>query len=847
MNLLCNPVNPDKDIEAPDVFLTQLGLRPKGSITTTHNDTAFVYLPSGRCIGEMTKDTLDKLTNSFRKMAPAKTTTSTTLGLDEAMAQLLMRYQTPSNNPESCDKSVTPARFMQGLSALGVTHERFASPLDRSIHLPTFSSTHQEDNIFGSRGDAFAEPWSGFGFANPGKTHSTLTKVVRWAISSAVLLKEPVLNILLLPRGPESKHNLYLGHHLVYDMGTINKITFTPPDYWRSNKQSQTARKPDTSQYKLFAVANKAGMEKYLSNNADWARFTSVCLSSLSLEVIRPGSINIPRNIERTPYKHPKALETMIAAPPTRPQLSHKRCRPEPDPQQWRRPLAVDPRLGVYTDGSCMKQQGGPSRLGAAVRHQLHEKIHITSINPQGHGATNTINRAELSAIHIALTDSTIAGAHTDLIIYTDSQCSIQMINKMMYQPTRMLESKHLPLLEAIVQAIQDRSTAGGKTTIQKVKSHIGIMGNEEADKAASAVAKGLTPATDCVQEWVTPLAYQSITWPATCPDSEGDNGDTYYCNDLSPAIKSHLMPTLQAGKTNNSLYVQLNKKVYENAHAGHSNFMWNKGSNVPFQTIKMVFQARWGTTYHQGRAVQFKQRDRSTGMPLSNPACRLCGRPDGPVHTFAGCLHPQIKAHTISRHNKAVQIIHKAIGTGELGGSYCIVDATKQDHLPAGVASNRLPAWLLPNVDATTLAKLRPDILLVKGLPTREADGLVRLPQQDLAQLQRTCTILIIEIGYASEFRYNEKHAQKTAQHAELMTLLRGSGWDVKQYNVVLGIAATINRDVIDLLEALGVPALKKKSSLHELHKLGATKVRDMLTTRRKLQATLQSQTGVG
>lgn len=270
----------------------------------------------------------------------------------------------------------------------------------------------------------------------------------------------------------------------------------------------------------------------------------------------------------------------------------------------------------------------------------------------------------------MALVTTSVAEKHEDLTIYTDSLCAIQLINKMLYRPTRMLESKHLPMLEAITEAILARSTAGGKTKIQKVKSHSGIQGNDDADKAAAAVAKGSTPASECIQEWVTPQAYESITWPATLPPTNTDAEGLYFCSDLSASLKSHLMPTLQTGKTNNTLYVQLNKKVSQTAHATHSNSMWDRTSNVPFKTAKMVFKVRWGLTYHQGRAVQFKHKDKSTGAPLTDASCLLCGRPDGPVHIFAGCQHPHIKAHNIARHNKAVLILHKGIKKGELGGA---------------------------------------------------------------------------------------------------------------------------------------------------------------------------------
>lgn len=125
-------------------------------------------------------------------------------------------------------------------------------------------------------------------------------------------------------------------------------------------------------------------------------------------------------------------------------------------------PLAVDPLEGAYTDGSCIEDQGGPNRLGAAVRYVQGTAVCTMFIKPQGRGTTNTINRAELSAIHFAVCDTSIARNDEDLVIYTDSLCCIQLVNKMQYTPASMADNKHLLLVEAITARILVRTRAGG-------------------------------------------------------------------------------------------------------------------------------------------------------------------------------------------------------------------------------------------------------------------------------------------------------------------------------------------------------------------------------------------------
>lgn len=179
-----------------------------------------------------------------------------------------------------------------------------------------------------------------------------------------------------------------------------------------------------------------------------------------------------------------------------------------------RRPLAHDPGSGVYTEGSCTKGAGGENRLGAAVWREQSGEGKLWLVDPNGLGPTSTINRAELSAIHLALTRQEITRYEENVTIYTDSACSIQLINKMVYEPARMKQSKHRELLENIVTAIELRCAAGSLTTIQKVKSHAGIKGNEKPDQAAGDMSRG-HPACEPNFEASTNKPYQKVAWPA--------------------------------------------------------------------------------------------------------------------------------------------------------------------------------------------------------------------------------------------------------------------------------------------------------------------------------------------
>ena len=87
-------------------------------------------------------------------------------------------------------------------------------------------------------------------------------------------------------------------------------------------------------------------------------------------------------------------------------------------------------------------------------------------------------------------------------------------------------------------------------------------------------------------------------------------------------------------------------------------------------------------------------------------------------------------------------------------GGCFTIMDATAKRDAPDTVYDTRLPVWLLPDVPASTRAKMRPDILLIAGLPVASVRLGVnkRLSTPALKTLQRNCAVHVIEVGYCSE-----------------------------------------------------------------------------------------------
>ena len=138
-------------------------------------------------------------------------------------------------------------------------------------------------------------------------------------------------------------------------------------------------------------------------------------------------------------------------------------------PEQW-----------VYTDGSDIT---GHPRLGAAVVHiPTSTTIYIDAAGTE---ETRTIMRAELVAIHTAL--STFS-THSWIGVFTYSMSSLRAIRHYHINPSTTSAKHyhhHRLLLDSITDLLETRQRLGMSTTLHKIRAHTNIRGNDLADEAA--------------------------------------------------------------------------------------------------------------------------------------------------------------------------------------------------------------------------------------------------------------------------------------------------------------------------------------------------------------------------
>ena len=139
-------------------------------------------------------------------------------------------------------------------------------------------------------------------------------------------------------------------------------------------------------------------------------------------------------------------------------------------------------------------------------------------------------------------------------------------------------------------------------------------------------------------------------------------------------------------------------------------------------------------------------------------PLCAHCSPNlpprDTPGHCLGSCCHPQLKSSYIARHNRSLCLIQKTLSACSPTAWFTIMDASSSTRLPPGVASTRLPTWLLPYLPPSSLDKLRPDMLIFRGLSLTRFSSISRgesppsfptmiLPPSPTSRPPASCTLL--------------------------------------------------------------------------------------------------------
>ena len=366
------------------------------------------------------------------------------------------------------------------------------------------------------------------------------------------------------------------------------------------------------------------------------------------------------------------------------------------------------------------------------------------------------------------------------------------------------------------------RARNGLETHIHKVKAHTGACpGNDAADAAAVSVAKGTKQPT--ISEEASNESHMHHTWIGRIKSKgEKNEGTIHFASNLNKGLKDMLDPITSLGHCNKY-------SLYTRSHRASGIFMTHH--KVSTSVRRTVVKARHGAIWN--KKLAYRMRTLYNGTLAKDNLCPLCKGPDGTTHIMLECkiAHP---LH-INRHNLAVRMIYEYINKGTHGGSFSIVDAGAE--LPEGVTSQRLPTWLLPDLEPSALTKMRPDILFIPELPHRNGD--VPPEHAPCTPSERSkYTVYIVEVGYCMDSNSERKAMVKEHQHDLLMQRLTDAGWNVKVTTILLGACGVVYDDTVNKMKEVGCTSTASITKLLSKLNLHAVKyAHDIVCNRRQLE----------
>ena len=160
--------------------------------------------------------------------------------------------------------------------------------------------------------------------------------------------------------------------------------------------------------------------------------------------------------------------------------------------------------------------------------------------------------RAELTGIHGALTHAREHDPDRAITLFCDTLTCLYTIRKALFSLHTMTSHKHLPLITLIRDLLTQRAQAQINTTFQKVISHIGVSGNEQADIGATRAAEHPEDCeydcTDVPSDHFSKLP----AWPCTITHLPGLPPKINFISDLTSDVKNHIhdnCPNLTDGR----------------------------------------------------------------------------------------------------------------------------------------------------------------------------------------------------------------------------------------------------------------------------------------------------------
>jgi hypothetical protein len=204
-----------------------------------------------------------------------------------------------------------------------------------------------------------------------------------------------------------------------------------------------------------------------------------------------------------------------------------------------------------------------------------------------------------------------------------------------------------------------------------------------------------------------------------------------------------------------------------------------------------------------------------------------------------------------MERHNHATRLIASSLTHSEsrdIRNSEIILDAGRTNHLDL-IAHSRVPDEYLPQELQGANNNFRPDILLT--IPQPDSDlGFHMHPTDSIAYKRCTSKLLILEVGFGSDFDLAATQALKAEQHRHLTQALTQAGWkgtDVYDHIITVPLIFGHSGSVLiqtrqALMKHLKLPYRKAEKLCSTIGHMAIEKLAHITVQRHKLVAQLGS-----